>query len=386
MAATGPGLREVLDLGLDRRRGGPLPLVGGSFRDEILKAIPPVRPFGSALLNPFERMFGTRIGDRARYLIGNESRTLAALDRLAVEAIATMLQETRAHWDERLLVMPRQKDGWPIELGAPIVMLMSPNVQHIEQTRNISAEVDLPFPQLLAAMRQVTDPEQNTPETIAFRELMSDGGSSRDLAQLLFISQPQIILTRRPRMIPLCVSSPHLKLQANGKTSTAGIFCRNREGALGLTGCYHGTGPAGTPVSVGTDRSSVKSTNETQDIVFIPLQDGFKLPKLVGLGGVLIDCEPARADKVKFDGATNQNRQTRIFGADNGLLRARPTVQLKVQTDPDTDEGDSGSALIDEHDHVIGFAFERTDYDDYPQFTDWIWAANALRALNLTPI
>jgi hypothetical protein len=61
-------------------------------------------------------------------------------------------------------------------------------------------------------------------------------------------------------------------------------------------------------------------------------------------------------------------------------------VQLKVQTDPDTDEGDSGSALIDEHDRVIGFAFERTDYDDYPQFTDWIWAANALRALNLRPV
>jgi hypothetical protein len=58
----------------------------------------------------------------------------------------------------------------------------------------------------------------------------------------------------------------------------------------------------------------------------------------------------------------------------------------RIQTDPDTDEGDSGSALIDEYDQVIGFAFERTDYNDYPQFTDWIWAANALRALSLTPV
>jgi hypothetical protein len=105
----------------------------------------------------------------------------------------------------------------------------------------------------------------------------------------------------------------------------------------------------------------------------------------VGLGGVREDREPAKADHVRFDGVINQNRTTRIFGSDNGLLRARPTVQLKVQTDPDTDQGDSGSALLDEHDSVLGFAFERTDYDDYPQFTDWIWAANALRALQLVP-
>jgi hypothetical protein len=56
---------------------------------------------------------------------------------------------------------------------------------------------------------------------------------------------------------------------------------------------------------------------------------------------------------------------------------------LKLQTDADTDQGDSGCALRDENDRVLGFAFERTAYDDYPQFTDWIWAANALRALNL---
>jgi hypothetical protein len=89
---------------------------------------------------------------------------------------------------------------------------------------------------------------------------------------------------------------------------------------------------------------------------------------------------------VHFDGATNQNQKTRIFGTDNGVLRARPSVQLKIQTDPDTDRGDSGCALLDEQDRVLGFAFERTASDDHPQFTDWIWAANALRALNLTTI
>jgi hypothetical protein len=71
---------------------------------------------------------------------------------------------------------------------------------------------------------------------------------------------------------------------------------------------------------------------------------------------------------------------------DAGLLRRRPGVQLKVQTRPDTDRGDSGSALIDADDRVVGFAFEKTAFDDWPQFTDWIWAANALDALGLTPL
>ena len=68
------------------------------------------------------------------------------------------------------------------------------------------------------------------------------------------------------------------------------------------------------------------------------------------------------------------------------LLRRRPTVQLRVQTDVATDRGDSGCALIDGDDRVLAFAFERTGYDEYPQFADWIWAANALRALELTPL
>ena len=36
---------------------------------------------------------------------------------------------------------------------------------------------------------------------------------------------------------------------------------------------------------------------------------------------------------------------------------------LKLQTDPDTDQDDSGSALLD-NDKVLAFAFERTSYDE----------------------
>jgi hypothetical protein len=327
---------------------------------------------------PMNRLFSTEIGKRAASAVGNETRTLAALQRLSVEIMAQSLRITgQAGEGDRLLVVPGQQ-GRP-----PILMLMSPNVLSVDESRIISNDLDLPFPILMKGLSEAADPKESTPEAAALREVLQGGKEA--LAEVFLISQPEIVLTRRPRMIPLCVPSPHMRLQCGSRISTAGMFCRDADGDLGVTGCYHGTGPVGTEVTVYLQKSRVKHASEVQDLVFIPLGEEFGMPQTVGLGGVREDREPAKADHVRFDGVINQNRTTRIFGSDNGLLRARPTVQLKVQTDPDTDQGDSGSALLDEHDSVLGFAFERTDYDDYPQFTDWIWAANALRALQLVP-
>jgi hypothetical protein len=241
---------------------------------------------------------------------------------------------------------------------------------------------------LWEGVRETGSLNDNTPEARVLR-LVHDFRPVA-LAEMFLIAQPKIVLTRRPRMIPLCVPSPHMRVARVAPPemiSTAGVLCRDADGDLGVTACYHGTGPVGTEVTVGADKFRIKHADKVQDIVFIPLGNQFKLPPMVGLSGVLDDREPAKADRVIFDGVVNHNRMTRIFGTDAGLLRARPNIMLKLQTDPDTDQGDSGSALLDyEHkEKVLGFAFGRTDYNDYPQFTDWIWAANALRALQLIP-
>jgi hypothetical protein len=323
-------------------------------------------------------MFGTAIGERAVKAIGNEIRTLTALQRLSVEAMADVLRLTaQVSEDERLLVMPGE-GGRP-----PVLMLMSPSVADVSESRIISDELDLRLPDLCKSMKDVVDPRETTPEAAALRQVLSGGPAT--IAEVFLIAQPEIVKTRLPQMIPLCVPSPHMKIKSGGGVSTAGVLCHDPDGDFGVTGCYHGTGGVGTEVTVDQWKSEVKRASEVQDIVFIPVGHGFAVPQMVGLSRMLEDREPAKADHVRFDGAVNQNRQTRIFGTDNGLLRARPTVQLRLQTDPDTDQGDSGSALLDRNDFILGFAFERTAYNDYPQFTDWIWAANALRALELTP-
>lgn len=51
-----------------------------------------------------------------------------------------------------------------------------------------------------------------------------------------------------------------------------------------------------------------------------------------------------------------------------------PGSQLKVLTKAVTAPGDSGTALIDESNHVPGFSFFRTGFNAKMEFAAWIWA------------
>ncbi|MGA7807243.1 hypothetical protein [Bradyrhizobium sp.] len=394
MATKGPGLADVLDIAF--KGWQPLGASYG-FRERIdggaspdWRSPWPLEPGPgdpTVLLDPLVRIFRTETGQRVNEALGGDERkTLAALDRLTLEATAEALRLTgKAGETDRFVVMPRNAKQ------PPTLMLMSPKLQSVGQSRIISDELHIALWAIEKGMSNAVDPQDGTPEAIALGEVLK--GRWQALFEVFAISQPEIVLTRRPRMIPLCVPSPHVKITAEdtrttaeqGSVSTAGVLCRDQHGEFGVTGCFHGTGPVGTKVWVGGQSSAVKNACPVQDLVFIPLPESRLPSSLAGLKGVRQDREPAKADRVHFDGATNQNCETRIFGTDNGLLRARPNMQLKIQTDPDTDEGDSGCALLDENDQVLGFAFERTAYDDYPRLTDWIWASNGLRALDLTP-
>jgi len=197
---------------------------------------------------------------------------------------------------------------------------------------------------------------------------------------------PHVIHTRLPRMEPLCVPTPPIEVGCPPQISTAGLFCRDAQGTLGITACLHGTGPVGTRVTVGLREFEVRLAHPVQDLVFIPLPSDYNFPLLLGRGGPCRDRAPGQGDPVRFVGVKSGATTTWISSHDTGLLRQRATVQLKVQTGPDANPGDSGAVLIDADDRVVGFAFERSAYGDKPEFTDWIWAANALAALGLSPV
>ena len=333
--------------------------------------------------DPFNRMVGTDLGQKVYKRIGNEGRSQAAIMLASVEIMAEALSISgQSKKSDRLLLMP------PVGTLPPVVMRLSPEIAAPSETRVISSEVDLSIDLLTEAVFKVRDGMKNALLGDAFgpeREVVESISETSQVAQLFLISQPEVLLSRLPKMRPLCVPAPYLKVSGRGDDmiSTAGIYCRDPEGVLGVTACYHGTGPKGTEVTVDGQPSRVKSASEVQDLVFIPLPPNAGLPgAFVGRGG-FPDEAPGQDNAAHFDGATNHNKDTHIISVDKGVLRPRAEIMLKLQTAPDTDQGDSGSALINKHNQVLGFAFQQTEPGEREQFTDWIWAANALRALKL---
>jgi hypothetical protein len=314
------GLWDVLDLALadmpPRIFGSPTPtqVRGGIWGDPDMQRYvltSPLKATGASVESALDRMFETNIGSRLTHIIGDPERTLVALERLSLEAVAETLRCTgEAKSTVRLILAPRGANR------SPAVLLLSPDVDPDSPARVVSDLLRLPFRSLRETMTHCADPNEDFPEALAVREILHLG--DRSVAEVFLVSQPEIVVTRRPRMIPLCVSSPYMKIELGTTISTAGVLCKDSAGDIGVTGCFHGTGPDGTKVMVGLRQCQVSRANLVQDIVFIPLGEGFNVPQMTGLGGVRTHREPARADYVHFDGATNNNQSTRILGCDNG--------------------------------------------------------------------
>jgi S1-C subfamily serine protease len=105
-----------------------------------------------------------------------------------------------------------------------------------------------------------------------------------------------------------------------------------------------------------------------------------------GLNGARKNRPPFQGEQVQFEGRTTGHKTTVVSSHSPGLLWLDPLSQSKVQTPAAVNKGDSGSALVDDEDHVLGFAFRRTKTAQPIEFAEWIWAANALAALGLEPL
>lgn len=326
--------------------------------------------------DPFGRLFATKLGHKALHVIGNETRTLDVIQTLSADI---MLHAVRKAWpnlpeNSRTLFVPPQRDA------PPSLLLLTDTAEKAERlTEKVPISPDI-FEDMLRG--EMFD-QSSSDEAFVRREILSN---PNDLIQALRIAQPEVVVAPKPRMERLCVPSPFSEVKTVGERSTVGIYCRDSGGRPGVTACFHGTGPEGTKVWVAGRECTVAAANPVQDIVFIPLPDLGAPSVAAGIQGVLSNRTPSQYDSARFEGATSGSRSTSIASHDAALLRRRPTVQLKVQTPADTNKGDSGSALIDSQGQVIGFAFEKSAFGEVPQITDWIWAANALAALQLSPL
>ena len=84
-----------------------------------------------------------------------------------------------------------------------------------------------------------------------------------------------------------------------------------------------------------------------------------------------------------FTGAASGPTETVIRSHHPCLIDPQTRLLCCVYTDSDTAEGDSGAALIDEDDKIVGFAMGRSSYDSRVQFSYWAWAQQVYTAHGL---
>lgn len=341
------------------------------------------------------RMFSSKFGSEAVSQIGNEGRTLSAINHLSSELMAQSLRVSERVGPEDRILLTTTTDSSLNDEARPVIIVLSDN-EHNEtgalQIDGFGITPDLMERVLYTeGERAVFGQSDGTQEAVLASPehavLIQAMRSERAVLDLMQISRPEVISFPKPEMIDLCAPFPAMRIEKGNEVSSSGVLCRNSADELGITACHHGTGPAGTKVSIDGVEHEVALDDRVQDLVFIPVDDSFLAVPRRALAGLRQkeDLAPARDEEFMFDGIMNADKETYGQSCDSWLFNLDPHVQLRMQTTRDTDQGDSGSALIDRNDKLVAFAFRMTKYGVRPGFTDWIWAPNALDALGLRP-
>lgn len=213
----------------------------------------------------------------------------------------------------------------------------------------------------------------------------------RELAVVVNAVRPAVMIASAPPMVPTCIPRPPWRVDCGSRISTAGAMVRDLSGRTGVTVSHHGAGEVGANVVIKSGVQEVPgkvfAASKTLDTCFVPVSGISPFSKQIGLGGILKGRAPGRSERHQFQGwAHSAPKTTQIVAVDWGVPEPVEGRQLCVQTTPDTNYGDSGTALINGDDQLVGFAFQRTPYgsDVTIEFADWIWARSALEELRLT--
>ncbi|MCX6238201.1 MAG: hypothetical protein NTY07_11710 [Bacteroidia bacterium] len=202
-----------------------------------------------------------------------------------------------------------------------------------------------------------------------------------------------MIICKPPKKIFTCYcpTTPHkvfLK-EGEGFKSLAGIYTRNKQDIFGVTICLHSFpdsyAEAGkTKVNINGITGLVISVHNISDSCFVQLDaTESQIADLLNANGPLQGTTPREFEKCSFINKEGDKAETNVIGWSPDIMYFDPYNQVKVLTNPITNPGDSGSALIDSSENVLGFSFYRTEINAVKEFSAWIWAASVFKAHNL---
>jgi hypothetical protein len=90
-------------------------------------------------------------------------------------------------------------------------------------------------------------------------------------------------------------------------------------------------------------------------------------------------------DHFSFEGITSGVTGAHVIAWEIGILGRDRRRGSRVYTTPETVPGDSGAALVDSADHIVGFATGRSIFGAPIEYSAWVWADHVLHALDARP-
>lgn len=188
-----------------------------------------------------------------------------------------------------------------------------------------------------------------------------------------------------------CPTTPHKVFLKEGEVfkSLAGVYTKNSQGIFGVTICLHCF--PNSYVEIGKTKVKIKgiagtvvSVHNISDSCFVQLDaTESQIADLLNAKGPLQGTTPREFEKCYFINKEGIKTDTNVIGWSPDIMYFDPYNQVKVLTNPITNPGDSGSALIDSGENVLGFSFYRTEINAVKEFSAWIWAASVFKAHNL---
>lgn len=187
----------------------------------------------------------------------------------------------------------------------------------------------------------------------------------------IYKSQPFTVVVSGPMEEEyLFVPSPCAQVTVSAGTSTAGVYVRDSLGRVGVTAALHAVSTGGA-VTVDGLAGKVISTDFNTDSCFI------EVPGIVPGGKKSsgpLRLSPRLHENVTFEGYSTPSGSARVVAWNYELPYIDPNLQQTVRTDLITARGDSGAALLDSTDHVVGFAYSRSAPSIPQAYSSWIWA------------
>jgi hypothetical protein len=125
----------------------------------------------------------------------------------------------------------------------------------------------------------------------------------------------------------------------------------------------------------------VEQRNAIADSCFIAIPE-IKAFSGRELKGPLCGKTPGNFQNAFFEGVASGRTTTTITGWSYHIPHKMPYMMSTVISTADSAPGDSGSALVDPEENVVGFAYARSAYDAPVQLSLWIWAESVFDAYN----